>query len=103
MGYRVEKDFLGEKQQFSPSDILVNAHYTGSGYGILGQSEIDAIRLFARQEGLLLDPVYTARAAAGLLDLIRIGFFASNDTILFLHTGGTPALFAERYQQLGSI
>ena len=96
-------DFLGEKQLFSPSEILVDANYTGSGYAVLGQPEIEAIRLFARYAGLLLDPVYTGRAAAGLLDLIHRNFFSPDDTILFLHTGGTPALFAERYQQLGSI
>ncbi len=91
-------DFLGENLHYSPSDIVVNADYTGLGYGILGDVEREAIRIFARQAGLLLDPVYTGRAAAGLIDLIRQGFFSQNDTILFLHTGGIPALFADRYQ-----
>lgn len=94
-------DFLGEPQQFSPSDILVNADYLGAGYGVLGKPEIEAIHLFAHQAGLLLDPVYTGRAAAGLIDLIRKGYFRSDETVLFLHTGGAPALFADRYQQLG--
>jgi 1-aminocyclopropane-1-carboxylate deaminase/D-cysteine desulfhydrase-like pyridoxal-dependent ACC family enzyme len=93
-------DFLGENLHFSPSDILVNANYNGLGYGILGDAEIEAISLFARQAGLLLDPVYTGRAAAGLIDLIRQGYFSRDDTILFLHTGGIPALFADRYQAL---
>jgi len=96
-------DFLGEPQQFSPSDILVNADYLGAGYGILGEPEIEAIHLFARQAGLLLDPVYTGRAAAGLIDLIRKGFFRSEETILFLNTGGAPALFADKYKQLGTL
>jgi D-cysteine desulfhydrase family pyridoxal phosphate-dependent enzyme len=96
-------DFLGEPQRFLPTDILVNSDYLGSGYGVLGEPEIEAIRLFARQAGLLLDPVYTGRAAAGLIDLIRRAYFSPDETILFLHTGGAPALFADQYQELGAI
>ena len=64
---------------------------------MLTEREIEAVRLFARNEGLLLDPVYTGRAAAGLLDLVRKGFFGAQETVLFWHTGGQPALFADRY------
>jgi 1-aminocyclopropane-1-carboxylate deaminase/D-cysteine desulfhydrase-like pyridoxal-dependent ACC family enzyme len=56
--------------------------------------------LFAKTEGLLLDPVYTGRAAAGLIDLIQSRFFGPDEVVLFWHTGGTPALFAEKYQDL---
>jgi 1-aminocyclopropane-1-carboxylate deaminase/D-cysteine desulfhydrase-like pyridoxal-dependent ACC family enzyme len=83
----------------TPAEILVNADYLGGGYGVLGQPELEAIGLFARSEGLLLDPVYTGRAAAGLLDLVRKGFFKPTDTVLFWHTGGTPALFAADYSR----
>lgn len=93
-------DALGEKVNFLPQDILVNADYLGGGYGVMGTPEIEAIRLFARQEGLLLDPVYTGHAAAGLIDLIRKGFFKQEETVLFWHTGGTPALFSEKYAHL---
>ena len=55
------------------------------------------MRLFATFEGLLLDPVYTGRAGAGMIDLIRKGFFKEDETVLFLHTGGQPALFADQY------
>jgi D-cysteine desulfhydrase family pyridoxal phosphate-dependent enzyme len=82
------------------SEILVNDQYLGKGYGIPSPQEIEAIRLFARYEGLLLDPVYTGRAAAAMIDLIRKGFFKPQDRILFWHTGGTPALFAGRYHTL---
>jgi D-cysteine desulfhydrase family pyridoxal phosphate-dependent enzyme len=92
-------DRLGEPIGFTPADILVNADYLGEGYGILGPGEVEAIRLFARMEGLLLDPVYTGRAAAGLIDLIRKGFFQPGETVLFWHTGGQPALFAEKYSR----
>ena len=64
----------------------------------MGEPEIEAIRLFTKREALLLDPVYTGRAAAGLIDLIRQRFFEPTETILFWHTGGTPALFASKYQ-----
>jgi 1-aminocyclopropane-1-carboxylate deaminase/D-cysteine desulfhydrase-like pyridoxal-dependent ACC family enzyme len=66
----------------------------------MGPPEQEAIRLFARSEGLLLDPVYTGRAAAGLLARARQGLFAPGETVLFWHTGGAPALFADRYREL---
>jgi 1-aminocyclopropane-1-carboxylate deaminase/D-cysteine desulfhydrase-like pyridoxal-dependent ACC family enzyme len=75
----------------------VNDQYIGAGYAIMGDPEIEAINLFASTEGLLVDPVYTGRAAKGMIDLIRKGFFNPDETILFWHTGGTPALFAEPY------
>jgi D-cysteine desulfhydrase family pyridoxal phosphate-dependent enzyme len=89
---------LGHRIRFDPEEVLVNDTYAAPGYGVLTGAERDAISLFAKQEGLLLDPVYTGRAAAGLVDLIRKGFFGRNETVLFWHTGGQPALFAEKYQ-----
>ena len=88
---------FGQKSLFAPADVLVNADYIGAGYGVMGLPEREAILMFARYEGLLLDPVYTGRAAAGMIDLIRTGFFKAADTVLFWHTGGIPALFADRY------
>ncbi len=90
---------FGEQIVFKPSEILVNCDYIGAGYGIMDKPEIEAIKLFARTEGLLVDPVYTGRAAAGMIDLIRKGFFKKDETVLFWHTGGTPALFASQYAQ----
>jgi L-cysteate sulfo-lyase len=88
---------VGERIEFTPADVLVNADYCGAGYGVVTKREREAIRLFARYEGILLDPVYTGRAAAGMIHLIRKGFFNKDKTVLFLHTGGQPALFAEQY------
>ena len=90
---------LGKSLHFIESDVLTTDNYLGGGYGVLGKPEIEAIRLFARTEGLLLDPVYTGRAAAGLLDLIEQNLFQPNEKVLFWHTGGTPALFADRYSK----
>ncbi len=90
---------LGERIEFTPADVLVNADYCDAGYGVVTEREREAIRLFASCEGLLLDPVYTGRAAAGMIDLIRKGFFKRDESVLFLHTGGLPALFADQYTE----
>ncbi|MDX2203364.1 MAG: D-cysteine desulfhydrase [Hyphomicrobiaceae bacterium] len=76
------------------SRTLVDDGYVGEGYGIPAPSTLEAIGLTARTEGVLLDPVYTGKGMAGLIGLIRQGFFKSTDTVLFLHTGGSSALFA---------
>ena len=89
---------LGSRIEFAADEVLVNADYAAPGYGVMTGAERAAIQLFAKSEGLLLDPVYTGRAAAGLLDLIHRGFFKKDETVLFWHTGGQPALFAEKYQ-----
>lgn len=89
---------MGAPHSFKPEDVLVNSDYLGEGYAVLGEAEREAIRLFAHHEALLVDPVYTGRAAAGLIDLVRKRFFKKDDKVLFWHTGGSPALFAERYQ-----
>jgi L-cysteate sulfo-lyase len=90
-------EMLGPRIEFDPADVLANDNYCSAGYGVLTESERAAIDLFARSEGLLLDPVYTGRAAAGLVDLIQKGFFKKGETVLFWHTGGQPALFADEY------
>ena len=83
--------------RFDGGNVFANANYLGKGYGIMGDAERDAITLFAREEAILLDPVYTGRAAAGLIDLVQRGDIMSNERILFWHTGGLPALFAPQY------
>jgi len=88
---------LGERIEFTRNDVLANENYCGAGYGVLTDAEREAVNLFAKYEGLLLDPVYTGRAAAGMIDLIRVGFFKKDEAVLFWHTGGQPALFADKY------
>jgi 1-aminocyclopropane-1-carboxylate deaminase/D-cysteine desulfhydrase-like pyridoxal-dependent ACC family enzyme len=88
---------IGRPIRFAPDDVLATDKYCAAGYGVLTDAEREAVKLFARCEGLLLDPVYTGRAAAGLIDLIRNGFFKRDQTVLFWHTGGQPALFADKY------
>ena len=74
--------------------ILVEDGYVGSGYGIPTEGTIEAISMLAQTEGILLDPVYSAKGMAGLIDLVKKGFFKKGEKILFLHTGGSAALFA---------
>ncbi len=89
---------FGQRIIFSGSDVLANEDYCQEGYGVFGDGEREAICLFAGMEGILLDPVYTGRAAAGMIDLIRKGQLKKGETVLFWNTGGQPALFAEKYE-----
>ncbi|HLE28171.1 MAG TPA: D-cysteine desulfhydrase family protein [Anaerolineales bacterium] len=89
---------LGQPRAYAPQDISANVDYLGAGYAIMGEPEREAIELFAQTEGVLVDPVYTGRAAAGMIDLIRRGVIRIGETILFWHTGGTPALYAYEEQ-----
>jgi len=66
----------------------------GEGYGIPTDRMVEAVSLVARLEGLLLDPVYSGKAMAGLIDLVRRGRFGAEENVVFLHTGGAPGLFA---------
>ncbi len=74
-------------------DVVANTDYVGGGYGIPTASGLEAIAMFAELEGILLDPVYSAKGAAGLIDLIRKGQFKKGERLVFLHTGGSAALF----------
>jgi 1-aminocyclopropane-1-carboxylate deaminase/D-cysteine desulfhydrase-like pyridoxal-dependent ACC family enzyme len=77
----------------SPSDILNDRNFVGKGYGIPTEAAVEAVRLFARCEGIVLDPVYTGKAAAGMIAHIRAGRYGRDDVIVFVHTGGSPAIF----------
>jgi len=85
---------LAVDTSFNLSDVQLNPNYLGEGYGVVGEAEREAIRLTAQQEGILLDPVYTGRAMAGLIDLIGSGQIGTEAPVMFWHTGGAPALFA---------
>jgi L-cysteate sulfo-lyase len=91
---------LGLQMSLTPEEVEAYDGYLGAGYAIMGGPEREAISLMARCEGILLDPVYTGRAMAGLIDLIRKGEFGKDETIVFWHTGGSVALFAYAEQLL---
>lgn len=84
---------LGAPGVVRREDVVANTDYVGDGYGIPTQSGLEAIAMFAELEGILLDPVYSAKGAAGLIDLIRKGHFRKGERIVFLHTGGSVGLF----------
>ena len=86
--------FLNLDLTFAPDEITVYDDYIGEGYGISTDGCIQAIRLVAQTEGIFLDPVYTGKAMAGFIDLIHKGQFTAKDTVVFIHSGGIPALFA---------
>lgn len=79
-------------------DIIIFDEYLKEGYGILNKEVSDAIRLVAVKEGIFLDPVYTGKAMAALIDLVKKGYFKKEDKIVFFHTGGTAALFPNKHR-----
>lgn len=84
---------IGSPGVVSREDVVANTDYVGGGYGIPTPGCIEAIEIFARLEGILLDPVYSGKGGAGLIDLIRKGYFSEVENLVFLHTGGSVSLF----------
>ena len=89
--------------QLEPQDIDITGDYVGPGYGIPTPQCMEAIQLVARTEAILLDPSYTGKAMAALIDHVRGGKFSPDQSLVFIHTGGTPALFAYRDELLEMI
>ena len=87
---------LEARGDFPEQAVRVNADYVGEGYGLPTEGMVQAVRLLAETEGILLDPVYSGKAFAGLVDLVRQGRYTQGQTIVFVHTGGAVGLFAYR-------
>lgn len=85
---------VGVRTEIPRDKVLCFGDYVGPGYSLPTPEMGEAVRMLARLEGVLLDPVYTGKTMAGLIDLARKGFFKKNEKVLFLHTGGSPALYA---------
>ncbi|MBI4673889.1 MAG: D-cysteine desulfhydrase family protein [Chloroflexi bacterium] len=86
-------EFLQTALSLEPDDVILDDAYLGAGYGIITPEARTAIQLVARSEGIFLDPVYTGKTMAGLMDLVRRGVVVRGATILFWHTGGAPGIF----------
>jgi len=84
---------LGLDISVAEDEVINTTDFVGKGYGIPSEAGDEAVRLFARTEGIILDPIYTGKAAAGLIAHIREGRFSQDDVVVFVHTGGTPAIF----------
>lgn len=89
---------LGIAGEVPRQAVKVNSDYVGKGYGIPTEGTLEALTLLARLEGVLLDPVYSGKGMAGLIDLIRKGHFSRDENVVFIHTGGSAGLFG--YRQL---
>ena len=89
-------ELLGISDRLKPGDVDVRHEYIGPGYARPSAGGLEAMRLAARTDALLLDPVYTSKAMAGLVDVIRRRELTREDTVVFVHTGGLPAAFAYR-------
>lgn len=86
-------EHLKLNQSINRESVVANCDYVGPGYGLPAEGTVEAIHLVAQKEGILLDPVYSGKGMAGLIDLVRNNYFEPNQNILFLHTGGSAALF----------
>ncbi|WP_427008537.1 D-cysteine desulfhydrase [Pseudarthrobacter sp. H2] len=98
---RQTSQLAGAHLQIPADRVLVRDEFVGPGYSLPTREMTDAIQLFARTEGILLDPVYTGKTAAGLVGLVQEGAFAKDSDVLFVHTGGSPALYAYPNEALG--
>lgn len=88
-------DYMGMKPELVARETVVaNSDYVGDGYGLPTDAMVEAVKMMARYEGILLDPVYSGKAFAGLIDLIHKGHFKQDENVVFLHTGGSVSLFA---------
>ncbi len=85
---------LGVSAQVAKEQVVVFDEYVGPGYSLPTDGMIEAVKCLAQTESILLDPVYSGKAMAGLIDLVRKGYFPKGSNVLFLHTGGSPALYA---------
>lgn len=85
--------YMGLRGELQRGAVLANCDYVGGGYGVPTPGMVEAVTLLAQTEGLLLDPVYSGKGMAGLIDLVRKGHFEKDQNIVFLHTGGSAALF----------
>jgi L-cysteate sulfo-lyase len=86
-------DLLGLRGELPREAVAANCDYVGGGYGVPTPGMVEAVTLLAQTEGLLLDPVYSGKGMAGLIDLVRKGQFKKDENVVFLHTGGSVALF----------
>ena len=86
---------MGYDFTISPDQVDIRGEYIGAGYGIMTEADKEAMLLFARTEGILLDPVYTGKTASMYVDLVRKGYFPEDATVVLFHTGGSPLLFTQ--------
>ena len=87
-------EYIGTEARVPAEKVVAFDDYVGPGYSLPTDAMVEAVKMLARTEGILLDPVYSGKAMSGLIDLARKGYFPKGSNVLFLHTGGSPALYA---------
>ncbi|EPR3204050.1 D-cysteine desulfhydrase, partial [Citrobacter koseri] len=90
------RELLGVPGELPREAVVANSDYVGEGYGLPTEGMLEALQLLAQHEGILLDPVYSGKGMAGLIDLIRQGHFRKDENVVFIHTGGSAGLFGYR-------
>jgi D-cysteine desulfhydrase len=93
---------VGVRSEIPRESVLCFDEYVGPGYSLATPGMAEAVRMLARLEGILMDPVYTGKTMAGMIDLVRKGYFDKDEKVLFVHTGGSPALYVYREEILGA-
>ncbi|MBK7260349.1 MAG: D-cysteine desulfhydrase [Rubrivivax sp.] len=94
---------IGAAGTVARGDVMANCDYVGPGYGMPTPGMVDAVKMFARNEGILLDPVYSGKGADGLIDQVKKGIFKKGENVVFLHTGGSVALFGYEHALAPSL
>ena len=95
-------DLLGHRERVTRDMVVADCDYVGRGYGLIDDEVIEALKLAARTDGLVLDPVYTGKAMKGLIALSRKGAF-DGETVVFIHTGGAQGLFGYQSELEGKL
>jgi L-cysteate sulfo-lyase len=93
---RETAELIGSSTALNRSDVVANSDYVGEGYGMPTDGMVEAVEMTARHESILLDPVYSGKGMAGLIDLVRQDFYRRDENIVFIHTGGAQALSGYR-------
>jgi L-cysteate sulfo-lyase len=96
-------ELLGLDERLGPGDIAVHDEYVGERYGVPTAAGLEAMALAGRREGLILDPVYTAKAFSAMIDQIRRGAIGPDETVVFVHSGGLPIVFAYAEEVLAGL
>jgi 1-aminocyclopropane-1-carboxylate deaminase/D-cysteine desulfhydrase-like pyridoxal-dependent ACC family enzyme len=96
-------ELLGIDARLDPGDIDVHDEYVGERYGVPTAAGLEALKLAGRREGLILDPVYTAKAMSAVIDHIRRGAIGADETVVFVHSGGLPIVFAYAEEVLAGM
>ena len=90
-------DLMGTQTALPRESVVADDRFIGAGYGVPTAGMVEAVQMLARLEGILIDPVYTGKGMAGMISMLRANAFAPDEDVIFIHTGGSAALFSYRW------